>query len=153
MPAYPDVNGVRNSYASVRFAVEAVEIVGIEAINYRETHEVAKIRGTSAKPQGRTRGVADYEGDIEILQADWKALLPKLTLGGAIGFAERAWPITVAHSELLAPADVVIDTLIGVRFLGPDQALAQGPDATKLKITLSIMRIIWAGRFEGLRGR
>lgn len=152
-PRYPDVNGIRTSYCSIQLNLDGLPIVGVDSINYRNTHEVGKIRGTSAKPIGRTRGNLDFEGDIEFYQAEWASLvLPKL--GGPFGifeFSARSWTVTVAYSEVGAPRDqIVTDTLIGVRFLAPDQSNAQGTDAAKVKLTMNIMDIIWNQSYQAL---
>jgi hypothetical protein len=154
MPLYPDVNGVRTSYCSIELAVNGIRLKGVRSINYRETHEVPKIRGTSSHPIGRTRGIVDFEGDIELYQADWLALLPTLTLVGTVGFAEIAHTVSVMYAELLSPQDTVLDTLVGVRFLAPESSGSEGADAQMIKLTLSIMDILWArGVYRGLRAR
>lgn len=151
MPPTTDVNGNRTSYCSIEFAVNGLRIKGVKSINYREINEMSKIRGTGAKPMGRTRGTADFEGDIEIYQAEWRALLPFLTRGGTFGFAELAHPVTVTYAEALSPLDTVTDRLIGVRFHSPDVANTESTDAVVLKVALNIMDITWNNMFKGLR--
>lgn len=153
-PRYPDVNRMRTSYCSIELGIDGVKIKGVNAINYRETHEVGKGRGTASKPQWRTRGEVDFEGDLEILQADWvQLMLPKLALGGLFGFAELGWPVTITYAEISAPTDFVTDRLVGVRFLAPDVSNSPGTDAIAIKVTMNIMDIIWANRYRGLRTR
>lgn len=151
-PRYPDVNGIRTSYCSIQLNLEGLPLIGVDSVNYRNTHEVGKIRGTSAKPIGRTRGNLDFEGDIEFYQAEWASLiLPKLTFFGVREFSATSWTVTIAYSEVNAPRDqIVTDTLEGVRFLAPEQSNAQGTDATKVKVTMNIMDIIWANRYQAL---
>lgn len=151
-PRSPDVNGMRTSYCSIELGIDGIPVIGVDSINYRDTHEIGKIRGTSALPIGRTKGNGDAEGDITVYQADWNAiLLPKLTLGGSVGFAELAWPVKIVYAEQLNPQDTVTDRLVGVRFTAPDIANAQGTDATKVKLTLNIMQIVWSNLYVGLR--
>lgn len=153
-PRYPDVNGNRTSYASIEFGVDGQIIKGVTNINYWETHEIGKGRGTASRPQWRTRGELDFEGDIEILQADWlHYLLPRITRFGIFGFAELAWPVKVVYAELSAASDIVTDRLDGVRFTAPAVNAAPGVDAITVKLTLSIMDIIWANRYRSLRTR
>jgi hypothetical protein len=154
MPFYPDVNGVRTSYCSIEFAVNGRRIKGVRSINYRESHEIPKIRGTGSHPMGRTRGVVDFDGDLEIYQADWLELLHFLTLGGTVGFAELSNVITVTYAELASPQDTVVDTLRGVRIHSPDSSASEGAEAQVIKLSLSIMDILW-GRlvYRGLRAR
>ena len=152
-PIYPDVNGVRTSYCSIELGVDGLKLQGITSINYRETAEIPKIYGTSAKPLGRPRGRVDFEGDIEMFRAEWNQLLVKLTRNGTVGFMELAWPITVTYSEALAPDDTVTDRLVGARFHSPDAPNAEGAEATKIKVSLSLMDIRWANKYQSLRAR
>lgn len=150
---YPDINGVRTSFCSIEFGVEAIRLTGVKALNYRTTHDIPKVRGTSSKALGRVRGEEECEGDIEIYQADWKKLLPVLTVAGAFGFAERSVPCRVVYAELLSPLDIQTDILMGVRIHSADNANSQGPDALTVKLGLSIMDIIYDGKYFGLRPR
>jgi hypothetical protein len=150
-PIYPDRNGNRTSYCSIEFGVNGTPIKGVKSINYKDTLEIKKIKGTSAKPIGRNRGTLDFEGDIELYQAEWLALLPILTLGGTVGFSEMSHTITVVYAELLSPGDTVIDRLVGVRFHSPEVANSEDGDLASLKVTLDIMDIVWANRYRSLR--
>jgi hypothetical protein len=153
-PRYPDVNGIRTSYASIELGVDGQIIKGVTSINYRETHEIGKGRGTASRPQWRTRGELDFEGDIEILQADWlHYLLPKITRGNVFGFGELAWTVKVVYAEISSPTDIVTDRLDGVRFTAPEVNATPGVDAITVKLTLSIMDIIWANKYRSLRTR
>lgn len=150
-PTYPDVNGHRTSYCSIELGVAGqLPIAGVKSINYREMPEVGKIRGTNVKPMGRTRGQVDFEGDIEFYQREWRNLMPVLSQLGLFGFSEVSYPVTVVYAEEASPLDIVIDELIGVRFMGPENAHAEGPDALVVKLTLNIMDLIHNG-FQGIK--
>lgn len=147
-----DVNGVRVSYCSIELLINgSVRLKAVKAINYKEINNIPKIKGTSTGPIGRPRGDADYEGDLEIYQAEWKALLPLLTRNGSFGFAELSHTLTCSYSERLSPADTVTDTMRGVRFHSPETAQSEGPDVSTVKVQLSIMEIIWANRYRSFR--
>jgi hypothetical protein len=150
-PIYPDRNGNRTSYCSIEFGVNGTPIKGVKSINYKETLEIKKIKGTSAKPIGRNRGTSDFEGDIELYQAEWLALLPILTLGGTVGFSELSHTVTVVYAELLSPGDTVIDRIQGVRFCPPEVANSEGGDLATYKVPLDIMDIVWANKYRSLR--
>lgn len=141
-PKYPEVNGQAVSYASIRFKVDGTEIVGVLSINYKETAEFGKVRGTSRKPIARTAPVGTYEGDIELLHKDWKALLPTLTKNATIGYAEASHTISVAYSETSDPDATQTDTLVAVRFHSMERSNTEGTDVLKVKVMLDIMDII-----------
>jgi hypothetical protein len=150
-PIYPDVNGNRTAYCSIELGINGNITKGVKSINYKEMLEIPKMRGTSAKPQGRGRGTVDFEGDIEFYQADWNALLFLLSRGGTIGFSELGHLISVTHAEAISPGDTVVDRLVSARLHSPEVALSEGGDLTTVKVTLSIMDIIWSNKFKGLR--
>lgn len=150
---YPDVNGVRTSYASIELAVLGLRLKGVKAINYKDGVEIGKVRGTSANNIGRTRGTNDPEGDIEIYQEEWDNLLPLLTTGGLIGYSELATPVTVIYAEVTSPQKTRMDILEGVRFHSADRANAEGSDALTVKLSMDIMKIRWHGLFLALRDK
>lgn len=151
-PKYPDVNGVRTSWASIEFGLDGLPITGIESINYRDPLEKGAVYGSTSKKQGRTRGQLAPEGDMEILQADWlHILLPRITQNGKYGFSELAFPVKCAYAERLSPADVVTDRIQGVVFHSPEVSNSRSVDAIKIKVTFDVMEIIWANKYRSLR--
>ena len=151
MPNYPDVNGVRTSYCSIELGIDGLKLVGVTAINYKETGEIPKIKGTSPKPVGRTRGMVDFEGDLEMLQEEWDELLVKLTRNGTIGYMEEAWPVSVTYAEPSQPSKTKTDRLIGVRFHSAEKSNSEGADALSVKLQMSIMDIVWNNKYVALR--
>lgn len=146
MATYPDVNGVRVSYCSIELDIDGTKLKGVRSINYKETTEIPKIRGLSAKPIGRTRGNSDFEGDIELYREEWDELVAKLSQNGAVGFSETSWPVSITYAEPSDLSKTVTDRLIGVRFHSPEIANSESADATVVKVMLSIMDIAWNGR-------
>lgn len=150
--ANADVNGVETSYCSIELAVGGgTPIAKVKAINYKDTGSIPKLKGMNASPFGRTRGEADCEGDIELYRSAWQELLPKLTNNGAVGYMETTWPITVTYAELASPDRMTTDTLELVRFFGADAGNGESPDGLTIKVSLSIMGILWAGKYRALR--
>jgi hypothetical protein len=149
---YPDVNGHRTSYCSIELGVNGVLIKGAKSINYKEEVEDADVYGNSANQIGGTRGKAKCSGDIEFLEAEWNQLiLPVITLGGVIGYAERRWLITVTYAEAANMDLTVTDILEGVKFKSIDRSNGEGVDALTVKVSLGIMAIKWRGVFRALR--
>lgn len=145
-----DVNGVRTSYCSIEFEVDGMPIVDVDEINYGAPGDIPKLRGTHHQAIGRPRGSVDHEGSIVLAQKAWKKLLPKITRFGLVGFMRLAWTIKVTYAEEQSPQDTVTDRLIGARFHSPDIANSQGNDPTKLRVSLSLMEIIWANKYRAL---
>jgi|SRR4051812_46586039 len=151
MALIPDINGNRTSWASIVLGVAAKPLIGIKSINYKDVGEIPKVKGTAGNPIGRTRGSNDCEGDVEILQQEWNELLPMLTAGGALGYSELSWPITVSYAEPSNLLLTVTDRLVGVRFFGAEKSNGEGTDALTVKVNLSLMRIVWNNRYVALR--
>jgi hypothetical protein len=158
-PVYPDINGQHVSFASIELNVAGgLPIPGVKTISYKLTHEIGKLRGTSSHRLGRTRGTEEAEGSIELFKS-WEAkLLDLITLGGTVGFAEKAWPVTVGYFELANPQDASLDTLYGVRFHSPEDNHSEGADGLTVTYQMDIMRIVkklsrTSGLIVGLRPR
>jgi hypothetical protein len=150
-PIYPDINGNRVSFCDVRLGVNGFSLRGIKSFNYDEEHTIPEIYGTSSDPIGRTRGQRKWSGEIEWYKEEWKAMLVVLTRGGLFGFAEVSNAISISYATLLSPLDTETDTLVGVRIHSPKKSGAEGAEALTVKTSLSIMRVLHSGPFEGLR--
>lgn len=145
---YPDVNGVRASHVSLELVAHGLRLAGVKSLNWRTNHEIPKIRGTSSKTIGRTRGTEEHEGDVELYQADWKRLL--LALGD--GFAEKSVFVKAVYYEAASPADLILVEFAGTRFHSPDESSSEGAEAASVKLSMSIMEIKRNGK-QGLRAR
>jgi hypothetical protein len=60
-----------------------------------------------------------------------------------VGFSELAHPVSVTYAELVSPEQITTDILYGVRFHSPDNSHTEGPEALTVKLSMSIMRIVW----------
>jgi hypothetical protein len=150
---YPDINGQHVSFASIELNVGGgLHIPGIKTISYKLMHEIGHLRGSGSHRLGRTRGTEEAEGSIEVFKRWEKQLLTMLTMSGAIGFAERAWPVTVTYFEPASPQDAIIDTLYGVRFHSPEDNHSEGGDGLSVTYQMDIMRLV-KGPYMGLRPR
>lgn len=149
---YTDINGQHISFPSTEIKVNGLYLPGVKMVSYKFTHDIAEVRGTGSHPLGRTRGTEKAEGSIELLKRWEKILLTMITMGGAIGFAELGWPMTVGYFEPASPLDATLDTLVGVRFHSPEDNHSEGPDGLTVTYQMSIMRLIKNGMM-GLRPR
>jgi hypothetical protein len=149
--SYPDINGVRTSWASILLGVGGRTIPGVKSLNYKDVGEIPKIKGTTAVTIGRTRGTVDAEGDIEIYQEEWYDALALLTAAGQMGYMEPVWPITVSYAEPIQLYKTHTDRLVGVRFFGAEQSHSEGAEALTVKLQLSIVSILWDGKYRALR--
>jgi hypothetical protein len=150
---YPDINGIRTSWASLEFSVLGIKLKGVKSLDFKEAHPIPKIYGTSSTPIGRTKGNVDPSGSIEFYQHEFQILLPILSRGGVYGFAENGSLLTASWSELLSPEQTFMATLVGARVHEPDSSGSEGAEASTVKCSLSLMGIIWGKGHQSIRAR
>ena len=131
---YPQINGIAYGWAEVVLNVAGMPIRGVKAINYSESVERGKVRGTSQRKLALTSGEHDAEGDIELYQADWYDLLNAL----GDGYMMAVFAISVSYDNRQA---VHTDELVGVRIKKVGNAHAQGNEPLTIKLDLDIMRL------------
>ncbi len=135
---FPLVNGIAYGWAEVVLNVAGLLIRGVKAINYSESVERGKVRGTSQRKLALTSGEHDAEGDLELYMADWYDLL--LALGD--GYMTRTFAISVSYAN---GTDVRTDELTGVRIKKIGNSHAQGNEPLTIKLDLDIMRLKRSG--------
>lgn len=137
---YPLINGVYSSWASVEIRVANRVIGGITAINYAPSLEPADVLGAGAQPIGLTEGMAKYEGDFEILEIQWYALLDVLGQGyGRVPFTVNVSKAPVGDDDSFEPAQ---DTLLGCRITSVSGTYqASTADALVKKVKMKMLRI------------
>jgi len=138
---YPQINSVAYGWAEVVLNVAGLSIRGVKAINYSESVERGKVRGTSQRKLALTSGEHDAEGDLELYMADWYDLL--IALGD--GYMMVPFAISVSYTNL---ADFHTDELVGVRIKKVGNAHAQGNEPLTIKLDLDVMRL----KRDGLDG-
>ncbi len=139
---YPSINGVRASWAEIEFRIRGLIALGVKSINYKSSLEPTEVYGAGALPLGRTRGIAKFEGSVELLKEESDVLI--LTLGP--GFGEVSFDIMVSYRiDDGTPASirgaVNQDYIFGARIKSLDENHSQGADGLVAKADLSIMGI------------
>ncbi len=141
---YPLVNGVRHEWSSIEIKLDGQVYVGVKSISYDDKLEPTAVRGTHPKKIGRTRGVYDANGSIELYLAEAtifrRALAAKV---GGNGYKEVAFDIVVSYGE--NDFDTITDEIIGCRIKSDAGGGSQGPDALVTKWDLDVMDILWDG--------
>lgn len=143
--SYPQINGHRFAFASIELFMNGLPLpaLGIKSINYAQSLEPGDVYGSRPQKIGRTRGKQDASCDFEMYRLEWENL--KTTLGAAgIGYGEQPFDITVVWSELpFSP--VITDAIIGVRITKAEFSNTEGTDASTVKLTGNVMRLIENG--------
>jgi hypothetical protein len=140
---YPSFNGVRASWAEVETRIRGFIALGIKALNYKPSLEPTDVYGAGSLPIGRTRGIAKFEGSMELLKEEMDSLI--ISLGP--GFGEVSFDILASYridvgQPAIAPGPVHFDKLLGCRIKDLDNSNQQGADGLIVKANLSIMLIV-----------
>lgn len=143
--AYPLINGVRHSFASIELKLAGQLFVGFKSINYSRKRTRAMARGNSPDPIGKTKGDNEYTGDCEMYLAEWnlfQSILQKQT-GIATGYGDVFFQVLVTYSE--NGFDTIQDVLNGCTADSTEASQSQGPDALVRKVELNPLKILFNG--------
>lgn len=139
----PNVLGHYYSFASIEILVAGVPTVGCTAVNYTSSIEVGDVYGTRPQKLGTTRGKQNAEGSLEMYVQDWENLKAILTQAGLGGYGEARFTVVVTYGEQGMP--VKMDTLESCRVVSVEYSNADGSDASKVTLTLNVLRILESG--------
>lgn len=137
------INRKYHDYSALEARVNGKPILlGLESISYSHRLEPTKVRGTRARPLGRTLGEYDAEGSITLYKRDADILRKELGLG----YMEKEFMLTVSYAHLDAGTPMEIDVLKGCRIMSEEDSHSQGTDALRTTFELSVMGIVKNGR-------
>ena len=148
MTPYPLINGHRYDWSSVRITIDGIPYTGVKSINYRQTLTPGIVRGTRSQPTGRTRGIYEPEGSIELYKEDYQDIITALAMAGARGYMEVAFQIMVQYSQAgmgLPGVPVLTDMLAGCRIASDEDSPSEGADPFTVNCDLSIMYVLRNG--------
>jgi hypothetical protein len=143
--AYPLINGMRHDYSSVEFNINGVRFNGVKSISYRHSLDPGVLRGNRAGIIGRTRGIYNAEGSIELYRQEYETLITTLVLNPLVGYFESQFDIVVSYSETFTA--LLTDKLIGCRLKSSENSHAEGNDPLSVSCDLSIMYLSENGKF------
>lgn len=145
MTPYPLINGHRFDWSAVRISIDGITYTGVKSINYRQALTPGIVRGNHSQPTGRTRGIYEPEGSLEMYKEDYQDLIRALSANGTRGYMEYAFQVLVQYSSTAVQIGVVTDTLAGVRLASDEDSPAEGSDAFTVSCDLSIMYVLRNG--------
>lgn len=133
---YPVINGRRYSWASVAIKLRGQEYTGIKSINYKDSLKPTKVMGVGPFQRGRTKGVYEASGDMELFLQDAahfrKALAEENASYGLVEF-----DVLVQFTE--NDEDPVVEhKVVKCRWAEVDNSNSQGADATTEKASLDV---------------
>lgn len=140
MAENPTINGHKYSWASIEVHADGVDQPQITSIDYTTEGEAAEVFAKGMQQQGDTAGQFKHNGSLEMLEKQWDKL--KSQLGK--GFMRKRFPYTVSYDED-GEGGIITDDLIGVRIMKVNKANSVGTEASKVKLDLHIMRILYNG--------
>ena len=135
---YPEINGLRYSWSSVKVNIGNTQYLGCKSINFNEKVDPAKIHGTNQNIIGATAGMYDADGDAEFYQQEADAIIDAL----GNGWGNRVLTMTVQYIEDGQPTRTKVLT---VRLIARGQGGTESNDALTSKFTLFFMAPILDG--------
>lgn len=136
---YPLVNGVRHGFSSIELKIGGDIYIGFKSINYNRTRTRGTPRGNHPDPLGKTRGTNEYKADIEMLLAEYNAMITKL----GNGYGDVLFPVYVTYGE--TNFDTITDELIGCSIDTTDASNSESPDPLYRKFELNPVKVKFAG--------
>lgn len=151
----PLINGQRCDAASYTITINGLRYFGVKSLDYSDTLEPGKVKGTSPVVLGRTVGSYDASGSIELYveeALDLETQLSGMALaqypqGGGHGLGQAVFSINVSVYEL-STGFGISDTLVGCRVKNISHTMptAGGGDPGSKKFDLDILSILRNGR-------
>jgi hypothetical protein len=149
---YPDVNGYAPSWAdiSTSFSIgggSVLEMSDYAAISWTDTVEESFRKGAGGRKLQRTVGEASSEATLTLYRSGLRKLERALAAvapsrGNQARISLTTFDIDILHSPVGAETEPPFQTkLKGCRLLERAGSHAEGPDADKIEVKISVMQI------------
>jgi hypothetical protein len=142
----PLINRNRYDFASIEAMVNGLPVLGrtFKAIEYSDSVQRGVVRAGGRLPLGLTGGEYTAEGSLEMPKEEFDIFLGVITQGGARGYLDAPFEMSVTYAELLGP--LMVDHLYGCRINGTSQSHQTGPDGLVVRVPLYIQMLILNGK-------
>ena len=142
---YPDINGHRYSYASVRFKLggNPTPILGCTEISYKNALKPGVIRGTASRKLGRTAGTHEPEAAFSVLKLEFYKIIALLGASSSRGYCEIPFNYDFTYFDLGQPMHN--DSIVGARITEIDESYSESADGLVVKCTLDVMDVLHDG--------
>lgn len=133
------INGVAYEWSSIKFNVLGVPVVGIDAIEYKDSQDMENNYGAGVQPVSRSYGQVSYEGSITLHMAEVEAIQDAISSGRLQDAAE--FDIVVSFQP--TGGSIRTHTLQFCRFMENSRSLTKGDKVVAVEIPLLIGGIKW----------
>jgi len=143
--ATPVVNRVPHDFATIEAELSDGDeswgvLDGVTEIEYSDSVEREKLRGTSRTPIAATDGEYDAEGSMTVYRYYYDYLVEKAKAKGK-GLYELSFTLTINYAFRGEP--VKTDVITGVRIASREHSGSQGPDPLDVPLELFIGGLIY----------
>ena len=139
--ATPLINGQSYSWSQINFIILGVPVVGVRAVEYKETQDMENIYGVGSQPVARGYGNVSYEASITLLSEEVERLADVAPNGRLQEIPEFDIPITFLPDSGVIQSHV----LKACRFTENSRSVNQGDKTIEVQIPLIIGQINWKG--------
>lgn len=134
------INGIAYDWESIEITGPSGLLLGAQSVDYKDSAKTENVYGKGRVALGRSRGNYEASGTLEMLKADADKLTSSLG-GDFLGTAD----FTVTASYANDGGTAATDTLQQCVVTGQGVTASQGDSAVKVKLDLSIKKILWNG--------
>lgn len=149
---YPDINGYAPSWADIRVVSsikggDLLEMSDIADISWKDGIESAEKRSPGGRKMQETAGQATQEASMTLYRSGLRKLERALaavapTRGNQKRIGLVRFDIQILHSPVGAETEPPYEVVLsGCRLKGREGSHAEGPDADKVTVPLSLMQI------------
>lgn len=144
----PRINGAVVSWSDAYFKFNEERYYGITDISYGHKRTRTKVYGSGSTPRGRTSGKYEVDEvsvtmDMHAFVALRDALAAKSSDGNTYGDVEFEGSVQYSYE---ADSQVFTDELNQLTVTGDSVSMSEGPDPTKVVVTMDCMRILRDGK-------
>ncbi len=140
---YPLINRRHVAWANIKITLVGYDgppfqTGDISALDWDDSIEISKVRGTGPMHQGRAIGQYDSNASITMFLASALAFQAALLAGGKTALVDAPFDIEVHWEPLNGDGEVLSAKLVGAIISGRSSSNAPSADATALEMPLSI---------------
>lgn len=134
------INHVNYDWESIQIVTPGGVLLGAVSVTYKDEAKVENVYGKGRVALGRARGNYSASGSLDVLRDSFNRLTASL---GADFLGKKDFTVIVSYAN--DGGSTCTDTLQGAVITADDASMNQGDKEAKVKMELSIEKILWDG--------
>ncbi len=129
-------NSRQYEWQDISVYVGGLDIVTLQAVEYKRTVEKEAVYGKGAEPVSIQRGNAAYEGKVSMLQSDYETL----AAAGDGSVLDLQVDIVVNYGDPSEGTPMKSDVLLGCEFTEEAKSMSQGDKSQTIELPFIFLR-------------